>query len=77
MHSCEIITCPYFRENVRGTKCKVLNKLISEIEEIDTGICMSRYYETCYIYLSALVKKAGFSHLQNNDFSKSSGSSIV
>jgi hypothetical protein len=46
--------CPYLLGNDEGLMCDVATDFIRNIEDINIEICLSRRFESCYIYFSRL-----------------------
>lgn len=45
-----VLVCPYLSGSDKGVMCYAASMLIRNINHIDLTICMSKYYELCYIY---------------------------
>jgi len=48
------ITCPYLAGSPEGIVCKAVITLIRNIEDVNPGICISRHFGLCHVYLSKL-----------------------
>ncbi len=46
--------CPYLSGNDEGLYCKGCSLHVRNINDIDLEICLSKHYESCYIYFTAL-----------------------
>lgn len=46
--------CPHFAASSHGAICKASNMMIKNIEDAHISICMSRHFESCYIYFNSL-----------------------
>jgi hypothetical protein len=49
-----ILRCPYILGNPEGLMCNAAIDFIKNIKDIDLSICLSKHYESCYIYFSKL-----------------------
>ncbi len=47
-------TCPYLTGSPEGIVCKAVITLIRNTEDVNPGICISRHFELCHVYLSKL-----------------------
>jgi|WetSurSiteA1Bulk_404760.scaffolds.fasta_scaffold00420_3 hypothetical protein len=48
------LMCPYLSGSDEGVMCRIESLPIRNISDIDLSICMSKYYELCYIYCAKL-----------------------
>jgi len=53
MHK-RFLMCPYLIGSDEGVRCRIESLPIRNISDIDLNICMSKYYELCYIYCAKL-----------------------
>lgn len=48
------VICPYLKGTIDGARCVSTDKLVKEMEGFTVKICMSRRYEVCTLYFTAL-----------------------
>lgn len=48
------IICPYLKGTAEGARCGAADKLVREIDGLSIKLCMSRHYEVCALYFTAL-----------------------
>jgi hypothetical protein len=48
------LVCPYLLGNNDGLMCDAATDFIRNIKDINIEICLSRRFESCYIYFSRL-----------------------
>jgi hypothetical protein len=53
-----ILACPYLIGSPEGIMCNVSSDFIRNIGDIDLGICMSKHYESCFIYIEKLIEES-------------------
>jgi len=46
--------CPHLKGSERGAECRVTNKLIKDMQDVNIKICMSRRHEACSVYFCSL-----------------------
>ncbi|MGD0283807.1 MAG: hypothetical protein ABSB95_15780 [Dissulfurispiraceae bacterium] len=61
----QLILCPHLRGNVTGAQCRVVNKSIKDMKDVDIKICMSRRHEACSVYFCSLHND--WNHNNRND----------
>jgi hypothetical protein len=49
-----LCNCPHLGGSSYGAICNASNTLIKNIEDANISICMSRHFESCYIYFNSL-----------------------
>ncbi len=55
MNSIGFITCPYLRGSAEGVLCSAAGRYVKDMEGADIRLCMSRHYEACFMYITALL----------------------
>jgi len=51
----EMVTiCPHLKGGEAGAECRVVNKLIKDMKDVNIRICMSRRHEGCPVYFCSL-----------------------
>ena len=48
------VMCPHLRGSDHGAECAVAMELVRNIENADIKFCMSRHFEICHVYFTAL-----------------------
>lgn len=48
------VICPHLKGSSEGALCVIVNKFIRDMEDFSIKVCMSRHYEACSLYFSAL-----------------------
>jgi hypothetical protein len=48
------LMCPYLSGSNDGVMCSAASMFIRNISDINLDICMSKYYELCYVYCAKL-----------------------
>jgi hypothetical protein len=49
-----IVICRHLKGSAEGALCMVVNNFIKDMNGFSIKICMSRHYEACPLYFSAL-----------------------
>jgi len=54
MHMESLTICPHLKGGMGGAECRVVNKLVKDINDVNIKICMSRRHEACPVYFCSL-----------------------
>jgi hypothetical protein len=46
--------CPHLKGSEQGVECRVVKKLIKDMQDVNIKICMSRRHEACSVYFCSL-----------------------
>lgn len=57
MQSQYLILCPFLESGPNGAFCLACNKLVRDMPDGNTKLCMSSHYEICSDYILSLFQK--------------------
>jgi hypothetical protein len=60
-----IVICRHLKGSAEGALCMVVNKFIKNMNGFSIKVCMSRHYEACPLYFSALFSLRPLSFNEN------------
>ena len=54
MYMERLTICPYLQGSATGAQCRVVNKPIKDMQDVNIRICMSRRHEACSVYFCSM-----------------------